>query len=34
VLTKSYGGKFLKSLPDMPWLGSQQEAITYMESLD
>ena len=33
VLTKDYGGRFLRSLPDMPWLGSRQEAMAYIKSL-
>jgi ATP-dependent DNA helicase DinG len=34
ILTKNYGGKFFRSLPEMSWLDSQTQAIEYIASLD
>ena len=33
VLTKNYGGKFLRSLPDITWLGSCEEAVEYLTEI-
>ena len=34
ILTKNYGGKFFRSLPELPWLDSQTQAVEYIASLD
>lgn len=33
VLSKNYGGKFLRSLPDMSWIDSREAAIEYMKEI-